>query len=155
MTLLVLFSLAVFATYLIIMARNYGVQPSISDNFYVSKQPWVFTAVFWIVAFCMAPAMIDTAPEDCQFTGILAGAGIAFVGTAAAYKQSLTNTVHMVGAGTAGLMATVWALYVCLFIASLAIIVACLLFMSRLRTKVYWIELTAFIMTYITYFIGS
>ena len=36
MTLLVLFSLAVFATYLIIMAKNYGIQPSISDNYYVS-----------------------------------------------------------------------------------------------------------------------
>lgn len=155
MTLLVLFSLVVFAAYLIIMARNYGVQPSISDNFYVSKQPWVFTAVFWIVAFCMAPAMIDAAPEDWQFTGFLAGTGIAFVGAAAAYKQSLTNTVHIAGAATAGIMAIVWAYTVCPPLPTIAIITAAYLLVARPRHKVYWIELTAFIMTYITYFIGS
>lgn len=36
MTLLVLFSLAVFAIYLILMAKLHGVQPSVSDNYYVS-----------------------------------------------------------------------------------------------------------------------
>ena len=36
MTLLVLFSIAVFAIYLILMAKLHGVQPSVSDNYYVS-----------------------------------------------------------------------------------------------------------------------
>ena len=36
MTLLVLFSLAVFAIYLFCMAKLHGVQPSVSDNYYVS-----------------------------------------------------------------------------------------------------------------------
>ena len=36
MTLLVLFSLAVFAFYLYVMAKLHGVQPSVSDNYYVS-----------------------------------------------------------------------------------------------------------------------
>ena len=36
MTLLVLFSLAVFAIYLYVMAKLHGVQPSVSDNYYVS-----------------------------------------------------------------------------------------------------------------------
>ena len=155
MTRLVLFSLAVFATYLIIMAKNYGIQPSISDNYYVSKQPWVFTLVFWLVAVTMAPAMIDAAPVEWQFTGFFAGAGIAFVGAAAAYKQSMTNTVHMWGAGMAGLMATIWAMTICPLIAWTAIIVALLLLVSKLRTKIYWIELTAFIMTYLACFIGG
>ena len=154
MTLLVLFSLAVFATYLIIMAMNYGIQPSISDNYYVSKQPWVFTLVFWLVAVTMAPAMIDTAPVEWQFTGFLAGTGIAFVGAAAAYKQSMTNTVHIAGAITSALFAIVWAYTICPPIPTIAILTAAYILLAVRVHKVYWAEITAFTMTYLTYFVS-
>ena len=47
MTLLVLFSLAVFAIYLILMAKLHGIQPSISDNYYVSRHRWTFVMLMW------------------------------------------------------------------------------------------------------------
>ena len=102
MTLLVLFSLAVFAIYLILMAKLHGIQPSISDNYYDSRHRWTFVMVMWWVGFGMLPAMLEVTPEIWQFTAFLACAGIAFVGAAAAYRQQLTNTVHIAGAATAG-----------------------------------------------------
>lgn len=153
MTLLVLFSLAVFAIYLILMAKLYGIQSSISDNYYVSKHPWTFTLAMWLVAFTMLPPMLSATTETFQFAAFLSCAGIAFVGAAAAYRQSMTNTVHIAGAATAGLFSIVWAYTICPPPPTIAIITAAYLLLSKPRHKVYWIELTAFIMTYITFFI--
>ena len=154
MTLLVLFSLAVFATYLIIMAKNYGIQPSISDNYYVSKQPWTFTIAMWTVAFTMLPPMLSATTETFQFTAFLSCAGIAFVGAAAAYKQSLTNTVHIAGAVTAALFAIIWAYTICPPLPTIAILTAAYILIAVRRHKVYWVEITAFAMTYLTYFVS-
>ena len=153
MVTLAIISAIVFALYLIVMAKLHGIQPSISDNYYVSRHPWTFTLVFWLVAFSMLPPMLSATSETWQFTAFLACAGIAFVGAAAAYKQQLTNTVHIAGAATAGLMAIVWAYTICPPLPTIAIITAAYLLLSKPRHKVYWIELTAFVMTYLTYFI--
>ena len=155
MVTLAIISAILFAIYLYVMAKFHGIQPSVSDNYYVSKHPWTFTIAMWTVAFTMLPPMLSATMETFQLAAFLSCAGIAFVGAAAAYKESMTNTVHMWGAGIAGLMATIWAMTICPLIAWTAIIVALLLLASKLRTKIYWIELTAFIMTYLTYFIGG
>ena len=154
MTLLVLFSLAVFATYLIIMAKNYGIQPSISDNYYVSKHPWTFTLAMWLVAFTMLPPMLSATTETFQFAAFLSCAGIAFVGAAAAYRQSLTNTVHIAGAITSALFAIVWAYTICPPLPTIAILTAVYILLAVRRHKIYWAEITAFAMTYLTYFVS-
>ena len=154
MTLLVLFSLAVFATYLIIMAKLHGVQPSIIYNYYVSKHPWTFTLAMWLVAFTMLPPMLSATTETFQFTAFLSCAGIAFVGAAAAYRQSLTNTVHIAGAVTAALFAIVWAYTICPPLPTIAILTTAYILLAVRRHKIYWAEITAFAMTYLTYFIS-
>lgn len=154
MTLLVLFSLAVFATYLIIMAKNYGIQPSVSDNYYVSKHPWTFTLAMWLVAFTMLPPMLSATTETFQFTAFLSCAGIAFVGAAAAYKCTLTNTVHIVGAITAALFAIVWAYTIYPPLPTIAILTAAYILLAVRRHKIYWAEITAFAMTYLTFFVS-
>ena len=153
MTLLVLFSLAVFATYLIIMSKLHGIQPSISDNYYVSKHPWTFTLAMWLVAFTMLPPMLSATTETFQFAAFLSCAGIAFVGAAAAYRQSMTNTVHIAGAITSALFAIVWAYTICPPIPTIAILTAVYILLAVRRHKIYWAEITAFAMTYMTYFI--
>ena len=154
MTLLVLFSLAVFATYLIIMSKLHGIQPSISDNYYVSKHPWTFTLAMWTVAFMMLPPMLSATTEMYQFTAFLSCAGIAFVGAAAAYKQSMTNTVHTIGAVIAALFAVIWAYTICPPLPTIAILTAAYILIAVRRHKVYWAEITAFAMTYLTYFVS-
>lgn len=154
MTLLVLFSLAVFATYLIIMSKLHGIQPSISDNYYVSKHPWTFTLAMWTVAFMMLPPMLSATTETFQFAAFLSCAGIAFVGAAAAYKQSMTNTVHTIGAVIAALFAVIWAYTICPPLPTIAILTAAYILIAVRRHKVYWAEITAFAMTYLTYFVS-
>ena len=154
MVTLAIISAILFAIYLILMAKLHGVQPSVSDNYYVSKHPWTFTLAMWLVAFTMLPPMLSATTETFQFTAFLSCAGIAFVGAAAAYRQSLTNTVHIAGAVTAALFAIVWAYTICPPLPTIAILTAAYILLAVRRHKIYWAEITAFAMTYLTYFVS-
>ena len=154
MVTLAIISAILFAIYLFCMAKLHGVQPSVSDNYYVSKHPWTFTLAMWTVAFTMLPPMLSATTETFQFTAFLSCAGIAFVGAAAAYKQQLTNTVHIAGAITAALFAIVWAYTICPPLPTIAILTAAYILLAVRRHKVYWAEITAFTMTYLTYFVS-
>lgn len=147
-------SAILFAIYLFCMAKLHGIQPSISDNYYVSKHPWTFTLAMWTVAFTMLPPMLSATTETFQFAAFLSCAGIAFVGAAAAYKQSLTNTVHIAGAVTAALFAIVWAYTICPPLPTIAILTTAYILLAVRRHKIYWAEITAFTMTYLTYFVS-
>ena len=154
MVTLAIISAILFAIYLYVMAKFHGVQPSVSDNYYVSKHPWTFTLAMWAVAFTMLPPMLSATTETFQFTAFLSCAGIAFVGAAAAYRQSLTNTVHIAGAVTAALFAIVWAYTICPPLPTIAILTTAYILLAVRRHKIYWAEITAFAMTYLTYFIS-
>ena len=154
MSILAIISAILFAIYLILMAEFHGVQPSISDNYYVSKHPWTFTLAMWTVAFMMLPPMLSATTEMFQFTAFLSCAGIAFVGAAAAYRQSLSNTVHTIGAVIAALFAIIWAYTICPPLPTIAILAAVNILLSKVSNKMYWIEIAAFIMVYVTYFIS-
>ena len=154
MVTLAIISAILFAIYLILMAKLHGVQPSVSDNYYVSKHPWTFTLAMWTVALTMLPPMLSATTETFQFTAFLSCAGIAFVGGAAAYKQSMTNTVHIAGAITSALFAIVWAYTICPPLPTIAILTAAYILLAVRRHKIYWAEITAFAMTYLTYFVS-
>ena len=154
MVTLAIISAILFAIYLYVMAKLHGVQPSVSDNYYVTKHPWTFTLAMWTVAFTMLPPMLSATTETFQFTAFLSCAGIAFVGAAAAYRQSLTNTVHIAGAVTAALFAIVWAYTICPPLPTIAILTTAYILLAVRRHKIYWAEITAFAMTYLTYFIS-
>ena len=153
MSTLAIISAILFAIYLYVMAKLHGVQPSVSDNYYVTKHPWTFTIAMWTVAFTMLPPMLSATTETFQFTAFLSCAGISFVGAAAAYRQSMTNTVHIAGAITAALFAIVWAYTICPPLPTIAIRTSAYILLAVGRHKIYWAEITAFAMTYLTYFI--
>ena len=152
MSTLAIISAILFAIYLILMAEFHGIQPSVSDNYYVSKHPWTFTLAMWTVAFMMLPPMLSATTEAFQFTAFLSCAGIVFVGAAAAYKQSMTNTAHTIGAVIAALFAVIWAYTICPPLPTISILVAVNVLLSKRINKTYWIEIMAFIMVYVTYF---
>ena len=154
MVTLAIISAILFAIYLYVMAKLHGVQPSVSDNYYVTKHPWTFTLAMWTVAFTMLPPMRSATTETFQFTAFLSCAGISFVGAAAAYRQSLTNTVHIAGAVTAALFAIIWAYTICPPLPTIAILTAAYILLAVRRHKIYWAEITAFAMTYLTYFVS-
>lgn len=76
-----------FISYIWHIVKNYGILPSISESYYrlSDKQKKLFTFFCWGFAF---PTIII----GNSFFLFLAGAGIAFVGAAAAFKSKMTNT---------------------------------------------------------------
>ena len=151
MTLLVLFSLAVFATYLIIMSKLHGIQPSISDNYYVSRHRWTFVMVMWWVGFGMLPAMLEVTPAMWQFSAFICCAGIAFVGAAAAFREEVTRQVHFAGAITSAAGAFLWTACVLPPMAGVGFLTCYGLLLWLSRHVVYWLEVTCFAMVFVTY----
>ena len=151
MTLLVLFSLAVFAIYLILMAKLHGIQPSISDNYYVSRHRWTFVMVMWWVGFGMLPAMLDVTPEIWQFSAFFCCGGVVFVGAAAAFREEMTRQVHFAGAITSAAGAFLWTACVMPPMAGVGFLTCCGLLLWLSRHVVYWLEVTCFAMVFVTY----
>ena len=91
----ILFFLAqvVFLAYVLFIWIKYGIQKSISESYYVlpKKWNWLFVLFCWLFAF---PVMIIGG----SYLMMLAGAGIVFVGAAAAMHTFPTRAVHMTGA---------------------------------------------------------
>lgn len=151
MTLLVLFSLAVFAIYLILMAKLHGIQPSISDNYYVSRHRWTFVMVMWWVGFGMLPAMLEVTPEIWQFSAFFCCCGVIFVGAAAAFREEVTRQVHYAGAITSAAGAFLWTACVLPPMAGVGFLTCCGLLLWLSRHVVYWLEVTCFAMVFVTY----
>ena len=151
MTLLVLFSLAVFATYLIIMAKLHGIQPSISDNYYVSRHRWTFVMVMWWIGLGMLPAMLEVTPEMWQFSAFFCCGGVIFVGAAAAFREEVTRQVHFAGAITSAAGAFLWTACVLPPMAGVGFLTYCGLLLWLSRHVVYWLEVTCFAMVFMTY----
>lgn len=87
----------VFFSYILFIWLKYGSQRSISASYYVlpKKINILFTLFCWGFAF---PAIIIGTTLTNSGLMFFAGAGIMFVGAAAAFKEKLTNRVHMIGA---------------------------------------------------------
>ena len=151
MTLLVLFSLAVFAIYLILMAKLHGIQPSISDNYYVSRHRWLFTQAMWWVGLGMLPAMLEVTPEMWQFSAFFCCGGVIFVGAAAAFREEVTRQVHFAGAITSAAGAFLWTACVLPPMAGVGFLACCGLLLWLSRHVVYWLEVTCFAMVFVTY----
>lgn len=151
MTLLVLFSLAVFATYLILMAKLHGIQPSISDNYYVSRHRWTFVMVMCWVGFGMLPAMLEVTPEIWQFSAFFCCCGVIFVGAAAAFREEVTREVHFAGAITSAAGAFIWTAFILPPMAAVGFLTCCGLSLWLSRHVVYWLEVTCFAMVFVTY----
>lgn len=137
--------LIVFFSYVGYIWAKYGVQTSISQSYYVLPKNIQFLMTFFCWGFAF-PAMI-LGSSGLMF---LAGAGIAFVGAAAAFQETMTHEVHMIGAGV-GVAASqlaiilqyhMWPISVAFAVISLLL----LLFRKQIEYKhIWWIEIAAFI----------
>ena len=150
---LYIFMLIVFYGYVGTITALYGILPSVSESFYrlPKKWNWIFTIVLW--AFALPCIIIGVPTTGLMF---LSGAGIMFVGAAAAFKQELTKTVHIIGA-TVGMVASQIAIafiYKYWEIALVSCVLAGLLFFFRKKINnkhVFWIEMIAFTAIALTY----
>ena len=144
-------AMAMFFAYLLLMAKLHGIQPSISDNYYVSRHRWTFVMVMWWIGLGMLPAMLEVTPEMWQFSAFFCCGGVIFVGAAAAFREEVTRQVHFAGAITSAVGAFLWTACVLPPMAGVGFLTCCGLLLWLSRHVVYWLEVTCFAMVFMTY----
>ena len=144
-------AMAMFFAYLLLMAKLHGIQPSISDNYYVSRHRWTFVMVMWWIGLGMLPAMLEVTPEVWQFSAFFCCGGIVFVAAAAAFREEVTRQVHFAGAITSAAGAFLWTACVLPPMAGVGFLTCCGLLLWLSRHVVYWLEVTCFAMVFMTY----
>ena len=97
-------AVAIILAYLGMTVVKFRESPvSISDTYYMWKEvkkEWLFTLVMWITAILIVIYWISRAEfYRCQFLPFLSVSGMAFVGGAAMFKETLTKAVHYTSAG--------------------------------------------------------
>lgn len=144
MEFLFLFMVVVFCTYVTCIGLKYGILPSISESYYVLPKNYkpLFTLFCWAFAF---PAIILGSTPLMFF----AGAGICFVGAAAAFKEKMTKEVHYGGA-MVGIICSQLSIgldFHFYYINAFFIITAALIILLKkyLSNTTWWIEIDAFI----------
>ena len=116
---LVLFNIAMMTGYLLLMAYRYGVRDYVSDNYYISRRPWMFSIVMVSSAFTLLPVMLDKG--GLQFLAFLSAFGLALVGAEPHYKS---RKAHAIGAYMALICGVGW----CMSVAWLPTVVAIALY---------------------------
>lgn len=150
--------LTIFVGYLSFIIGKYGILPSISESYYRLPKSinFLFTLFCWGFAL---PAVIIGVDLTDNFLMFLAGSGIMFVGAAAAFKETLTKNVHMIGAAVGIICAQLSTAFdfhmyyvnVIFVVLSLAILLG--KYLGKIKNYVWWIEILAFIL--LCYVLGT
>lgn len=135
----------------------FGIPWSISNTYYLleEKKDWLghlFSAFYYIVGAFLLPNWVDITPENYKFTCFLSVAGLFFVGTAAQFKEGMTNTVHYTSAIICCVFSQIWCViagfwWISLLSFFLFIPIATF---SREKNWMFWIEIAAIAATYIS-----
>lgn len=165
--------------FLLLAAMRFGVPAMVSDVYYQLQKctgsevigdkrkrnyGWLFTFVMVTCAVLMMVCMLDTG-KGVQFLAFLGCGGLMFVGAAPNYLDSDAYPIHKVGALVAAAGCVGWCLSVCW---SLTLIVACLYAFAMIKVydcnkfinfkaakchPWYWLEVSAFLDVFVTYWI--
>lgn len=148
----------VFVSYISFIWPKYGTLDSISQSYYELPkrlQP-IFTFFCWGFAL---PAIIIGSSGLMFF----AGAGIAFVGAAAAFRERMTETVHIVGAMMSIVLSQLailvqyglWPLNIVFLVITITLMILSYIKNKEGKpicpNKTWWIEITAFVLICITF----
>lgn len=166
---LTLIGMLFFTVYNIVILYKFGVPVSLSDSFYLLNGVkkglgFLFTAMMVSMAFCLMPGWLEITETitswSKNFTALpfLAAAGIAFVGAAPAFrKNEVEKLVHGISAYLAAAFSILWICIVCYEVAlivlpiSVFVIVVLGLSTKTLKSsKIYWLEMLAFLATFAT-----
>jgi hypothetical protein len=143
--------LTVFVSYVSFIICKYGILSSISESYYrlPKNLKFLFTLFCW--GFALPATIIGLNLTD-NFLMFFAGAGIMFVGAAAAFKEQFTKKVHFTGAAigiTAAQLSTAFDFhmyYVNVIFFTIALTILLGKCLGRIKNYVWWIELVAFIL---------
>lgn len=164
-TILILLSMALFVAYNIFACVKWGIPTSLSTTYYSlpTKWRWVFTLFMWSIAILLMPAWLDVANsfgdwrDHFKFLAFLTCGFICSVGAAPNFRSfEMENKVHTISATASAVTSILWCL-ICLWqymyipIASAMIPIIMAISTKTLKDcKVYWLEMMAFAMTYVS-----
>ena len=138
--------LFILITYLAYMTIRYGIKDYVSDNYYISKHGWTFTAVMLVNAATLLPAMLNKGGAV-QFLALFAAFGLILVAMEPHYK---TERMHAVGAVMTLVSGTVWVATFHPIIVSIALACWTAYKLLGLPKPYYWGEVVAFGLVYAT-----
>lgn len=154
---LIIISIAIFIPYIICVVCLFNIPWSISNTYYLLEEKrkglgWLFTVFCYGVGGFLLPGWLDMTPESYQYTCFLSVAGLAFVGTAAQFKESLTNTVHYTAAVICCLFSQIWCIMAGFWLVPLLSFVffLCMAGFSKKKNWMFWVEVAAIVATYIS-----
>ena len=155
-----LIMLDIFSLYVGFITYKYGVLHSISQSYYElrkTNKDIYFTLFCWAMAACSIMLFAVLEPDYPSKAPLFFGsaAGLAFVGAARAFYESLTDIVHYVGAGL-GFGLAIVAIFlmtpqdgVAWTILMASILVPLAGFALNIKHLIWWAELWLFLMIFL------
>jgi len=139
------FMMLVFVLYVSFLWIRFGVLPSISESYYRLPKKLKFLFTFFCWGFAL-PALIIGISLTNNYLMFFAGAGIAFVGVAAAFKEGLAKRIHNIGAvvGIASSQASIAYDFHMYYVNLIFLTLAAIIYFIIKKNSVWWIELVAF-----------
>ena len=136
--------LFILITYLAYMAIRYGIKDYVSDNYYISKHGWTFTAVMLATSAALLPAMMDKG-GGFRFLSLFASFGLILVAMEPHYKA---ERMHAVGAVMTLVSSTLWV--ATFHPIAVSVVLACWTAykLLKLPKPYYWGEVAAFALVY-------
>lgn len=149
---MILFSLLVTIAYLGYTIYLFGTPKSISDTYYLLERRKKGTGdlfTFWtcIAGFPLLIAWLDM--ETYQPLVFAACGALMFLGTAAQFKEDLTDYVHYISAAICVTAALVWVILVGYWYIPLATFAICMPIAVWDRNWLTWVEIAALEATFI------
>lgn len=178
MWLLSLISFLLLGGFLLLSAMRFGVPDMVSDTYYQLQGTtgsevlggktkrnfgWVFSVVMILIAFLVMVAILDLG-RGVQCLAFIGCGGLAFVGCAPNYLGD-ESKVHKIAATVAAAGCVGWCLSICWCVTLLiACLYACAMSKVYARNKFinfkaakchpwYWLEVSAFLDVFVTYWI--
>ena len=172
MWILSLISFLLLGGFLLLSAMRFGVPDMVSDTYYQLQGTagsevlggkvkrnfgWVFSGVMCLVAGLMMVAILDM-DKGIQCLAFIGCGGLAFVGCAPNYLGD-ESKVHKIAAIVAAVGCVGWCLSVCWWLTEVVVILYALgmvidkAFRDESRHPWYWLEVSAFINVFLTYWI--
>lgn len=152
---LFLISLITFIAYNLFVILTFGVPASVSDSSYLLKErnlSSLFTFFCWLTALPLLIYWIEVLQTDWDMLPFAACGALMFVGAAPEFKdKSMEREVHVTAAIICLLASYIWSsLYGNIVLTAVCMLSAVLYFeFIRVKNKIFWIEIIAFINIYI------
>lgn len=144
MEILTIISLSIMSIYLVGMSIRYGVKEYVSDNAYLGRCRWLFSAVMVLSSLTLLPAMLEKG-GIAPFLALFAAFGLCIVGIEPLYK---VEKMHATGAFIALICGALWVATFHPFIVACVAVAWVAYLMLKLPNPYYVGEVATFALIY-------